>query len=136
MPVRRNQYKDSGSNVGKGSWSQKVTIILIHQELWYTEAITLSVRLISITWKRLYSYWVSFMKKPWILLNTENEEVRCLNSEWKISGSKMCVSSLSQALKILCLFSYSFRVWLLCRHHNYVVYKCQSIIFLKTDFKF
>lgn len=49
MPVRQNQYKDSGSNVGKDSWSQKVTIILIHQELWYTKAITLSVRLISIT---------------------------------------------------------------------------------------
>lgn len=44
-------------------------------------------------------------EKSWILLNTENEEVRCLNSintERKIfhfSGSKMCASSLSQAFK-------------------------------------
>jgi hypothetical protein len=55
------------------------------------------------------------MKKSWILLNTENEKVRCLNginTERKIfhfSGSKMYVSSLSQAFKNFVCFLIHFK---------------------------
>lgn len=60
MPVRQNQYKDSGSNVGKDSWFQKVTIIFIHQELWYTKAINI-VSKINIYYLKKTTFTLSFI---------------------------------------------------------------------------